>query len=262
MTLEFQNVKVSYEDKVVIKDANLRVSSDRKVVLLGPNGAGKTTIIKAVCGMIPYEGKIYVDGQEVRRLWNYTQLSTNLSDAYTLASRVKSLAEIYLSLKDGDIDLFLSMIKEAKMEDVLDKVIYKLSAGQSVIVRNALALSSRPKIALMDEPFENVDPARRSIIVRWLKEYAEEVLFVTHEIDILKSFKSFYTYFLIDGRVWGPMSVSDFLESSIVEGRVPDALLTLSVMGKDVSIVKGKGVSVLSLGSLDRIYGVMNFEEL
>lgn len=260
MTLELQNVKVSYGDKVVIGDANLKVSSDRKAVLLGPNGAGKTTIIKAVCGMIPYEGKIYVDRKDVKKLWNYTRLSTNLSEAYTLTPKVKDLAEVYLSLKDGDIDLFLTMIKEVDMQNTLDKEIYKLSAGQSVIIRNALALASRPKIALMDEPFENVDPARRSVVIRWMKEYAEELLFVTYEIDVLKAFKSFYVYFLTDKRVWGSISVSDFLESSIVEGKVNGALLTLSVMGKDISIVKGNGIPIFSLGSLNRLYGVVNFE--
>jgi len=56
-----------------------------------------------------------------------------------------------------------------RLEIKTDKAIYKLSAGQSVLVRTLIALTTDSKMILIDEPFENVDVAKRRMIVNWLK---------------------------------------------------------------------------------------------
>ncbi|TRM93269.1 ABC transporter, partial [Sulfolobus sp. B1] len=58
--IELKEVKVYREKSLIIKEANMQISS--KSLLLGPNGSGKTTLLRAICGIIDYEGSVLVDG--------------------------------------------------------------------------------------------------------------------------------------------------------------------------------------------------------
>ncbi|AAK42295.1 metal ABC transporter ATP-binding protein [Saccharolobus solfataricus] len=256
--LEYRDFTVKFES-VVFQGINMTIN--RKGIVLGPNGSGKTTIIKATCGLMPYKGYIYVNGMEVRKIRNYLGLSTNLVEVYSIGRKVKDIVYIFEEIKNLDGDMFRRLLEEARLFDqVINKPLYKLSAGQSSIVRLALALSTNPKVALIDEPFENLDPARRLIIARWLKEYFEEGFVTTHELDLLKEFKDWDSYILINGKIYGPIPVTDLIEASVVEGDVENSILTIEIQeGKTLSFVKNAqiGARLTNLGSIDRIYGVM-----
>lgn len=241
-----------------LEGVNLRVDGE-KVIILGPNGSGKTTLLRAISGLIPYSGSIKIDGMEVRSLRNFVGYSTNLPEAYQIGVTVEEVLYIYEELKDLDRGFFMDMLRALGLgEELLGRPFHALSAGQSVLVRTALALASRPKAFGLDEPFENVDAARRFVAARYIRQTGREGIVVTHEVDMLDAFKDFNAYFLLDGRLQGPVRVSDLLESSVVEGEREGALLVLSVMGRKVSLVKGEeGYRFSQLGSLNRIYGVV-----
>ena len=66
--IEFQNVNFAYEkDHPVLKDLSFRIEKGEAVGLIGANGAGKSTVMKLLLGLLEGEGKIIVDGVEVRR---------------------------------------------------------------------------------------------------------------------------------------------------------------------------------------------------
>ncbi|QGA53694.1 ATP-binding cassette domain-containing protein [Sulfolobus sp. E5-1-F] len=256
--LEYKDFGIIF-DSVLFQGVNLRI--DNRSIMLGPNGSGKTSIIKATCGLLSYEGYIYVDGNEVRKIRNYSNLSTNLVEVYSIGIKVKDIVYIFEEIKNLDVNMFSRLLKEVRLfEQVINKPLYKLSAGQSSIVRLALALSTNPKIALIDEPFENLDPARRVVIAKWLKEYFEEGIVTTHELDQLKEFKDWDSYILINGRIYGPISVADLIEANVVEGDVENSILTIQLHdGRKISFVKSTqmGAKLTNLGSIDRIYGVV-----
>ncbi|MBB5254320.1 ATP-binding cassette domain-containing protein [Sulfurisphaera ohwakuensis] len=261
--IELKNVGITLSskgsEKFSLENINLKVDGE-KVIILGPNGSGKTTLIRAISGLLPYTGSILIDGNEVRKIRNYTGYSTNLQEAYEIGITVKDVVYLYEEFKGLDSELFLEIIKALNLSnEILNKKLYVLSAGQSVLVRTTLALASRPKIFGLDEPFENVDAARRFVISRYIKEYGKEGILVTHELDMLSLYKDYKAYFLVGNKLQGPVSVSELLESSIVEGERRDALLTLEVMGKKISIVKGDtGMKFGALGSLNRLYGIIS----
>ncbi len=252
MTIELQGVKVSGDRGVeVIRGVDMGIT--RKSLLLGPNGSGKTTLLRAICGVIDYHGHILVDGQEVRGLSNYTDLSCNLPEVYTLGLTVRELVWIYEELKGVDGKLVEGMLREVGFSD-LSRKFYNLSAGQNVLVRTAITLASGARKVVVDEPFENVDYAKRRMVVNWLKEQGEEGLVVTHELDMLESFDSSPVYLIFDGRTFGPVGVEEFLESSVVDGEAPSAQLVLEVRGRKFSLVKGGGKRMRDLGNLDKLY--------
>ncbi|MBR2702866.1 MAG: ATP-binding cassette domain-containing protein, partial [Oscillospiraceae bacterium] len=66
--IEFQHVSFAYEKNVpVLKDLSFRIDTGETVGLIGANGAGKSTVMKLLLGLLEGEGKILVDGTEVRR---------------------------------------------------------------------------------------------------------------------------------------------------------------------------------------------------
>ncbi|WP_244988772.1 ATP-binding cassette domain-containing protein [Saccharolobus shibatae] len=100
--LEYKDFTIMFES-VLFQGVNLRINS--KSIMLGPNGSGKTTIIKATCGLTPYEGHIYVDGIEVRKVRNYLNLSTNLEEVYSIGRKVKDIVYLFEEIKDLDADM-------------------------------------------------------------------------------------------------------------------------------------------------------------
>jgi len=196
----------------------------------------------------------------VRNIKNYLPFSTNLREVYSLGRKVKDIVYLFEEIKNLDKKTFESFLRESNVYDqVINKPLYKLSAGQSSLTRTALALASHPKIALLDEPFENLDPARRLIVVKWIKEYMKEGFITTHELDLLKEFKDWNAYLLLNGKLHGPIMVEDLLEASVVEGEVNNALVTVETpAGKKISLVKGQsGTKLAVLGSINRIFSAV-----
>ncbi len=255
--IELRDVRISVGGGAFrLSDVDMSVKG--KAVVLGPNGSGKTTLLRAICGLIPYEGSIKVDGAEVRELRGYAQLSCNLPEIYQMARTVGGLVEVLEDLKGvrvGELRRILSRFN-ISLESVTKKPVHGLSAGQWSIIRLALALASKPRAVMIDEPFEGVDPARRSVVSDLLLEYGEEGLIVTHELDVLRTFKNLDAYLVIEGRVYGPIGVSKLLGSGLVEGEGKGEL-TVYVNGRPYSIVEGAGVKFAEMGSLNRLYGLV-----
>ena len=239
----------------------MKIDSE-KIVVLGPNGSGKTTLIKSILSLIPYSGKVFIDGVEVRRIRGYIGISTNIAKVYGLGYLVRDLLQLYSRIKGVDRDLALDMLDRLGIRDrVLDKPLSRLSAGENLMVRNVLALASLPKIYVIDEPFENIDMARRGIIARWFAEYASEGILVTHELSMLreKSFQDFKVYFLIAGKLHGPIEVRDLAELCVVEGARSDAVLVINEGGYAVSLIRSGDscdTKLYMVGSVNKLYGV------
>jgi len=260
--IELRNVSLTLRsegNEFRIKNVDMMLKEE-KAVIIGPNGSGKTTLIKAIAGLIPYDGEIFIDGMELRKIRGFLEFSTNLPEAYKIAISVKDILKLLVGLKGVDEEVFYDFLKRLNInpQELIRKPLHSLSAGQSVIVRTALALSSKPKIILLDEPFENVDPARRLIIVEMIREYGKEGLIATHELDILKKVPNYKAYIMIEGALYGPVKVEDLLNSSIVEGEQKEAILTIEVLKRKYSIIKERGgIKFGELGSLNRLYGVL-----
>lgn len=132
----------------------------------------------------------------------------------------------------------------------------ELSSGQTKIVCTALALAMKAKHVLLDEPFEELDPAKKGKLVKYLNQYDGVVLINTHETWLLKNLLTWKAFFMFEGKLYGPLLVNELLKAEISQTKTADALLQLEIAGQTVSIVKGQGNGTLltSLENLDKIY--------
>jgi ABC-2 type transport system ATP-binding protein len=114
----------------------------------------------------------------------------------------------------------------------------------------------KAKHVLLDEPFEQLDPAKKSRMIKHLTAYQGAILVNTHETWLLKNLQEWTVFFMFEGMLYGPLSVKELLRAEISLKDEPKALLKVKVSGKTVSILEGRGAGTLltSLENLDKIY--------
>ncbi len=142
------------------------------------------------------------------------------------------------------------------MEFLKKRKLGELSQGQTKIVCTALALAMKAKHVLLDEPFEELDPAKKGRMVKHLNQYDGVIIVNTHETWLLKNLQNWEVFFMFEGLIYGPLLVEELLKAKISMADEPDSLLRLKLMDKTVSLVRGEGRGTLltSLENLDRIY--------
>ncbi|MDH7556149.1 MAG: hypothetical protein ACQXXL_01400 [Candidatus Methanosuratincola sp.] len=187
------------------------------------------------------------------------ECSVNFQEVYTLLeTNVFDLVMLYTDLSDGDSEFALEMIKDFGIDlgFLKKRRLSERSSGQTKIVCTAIALAMKARHVLLDEPFEELDPAKKGRMARRLNQYDGVVLVNTHETWLLKNLQNWDVFFMFEGVLYGPLLVEELLKAEILMADEPDALLRLKVSGKKVSLVRGEGRGTLltSLENLDRIY--------
>lgn len=258
--LQVQNLVVSYKWRQEPVLRGVDVSFDRKSIILGPNGSGKSTLFRAICGFTNIgSGQIRIDGKSVDEVYASPGLvAVNFREVYGLLGiNALDLVSLYMDLCRGQDRLALQIIEELGLSRELlrRRKLDELSAGQVKVVSTALALASGAKHVLLDEPFEQLDPARKGRLIDFLDEYEGIILLNTHETWLLRRLRGWAAYFMFEGLIYGSVEVEDLLNIRVSLEEEPKSLLRISVGGKILSLVREeKGTLLASLESLDRIY--------
>lgn len=211
MSLELDNIVVSFGKKEVIHQFSCRIQQNSVAVLLGKSGSGKSTILKTIAGIIvPQKGRIFIDSMDITHLPSrdrkvgfvpqhqllFPGLDVYENVAYGLKARGKPREFIRKRVQE------ISRI--VGLEHLLERKPSTLSGGERQRVALARALAPEPNILLMDEPFSSLDEAERIRLALVFKQIQQEVgittLHVTHsstETDLLAN----KVIVLEDGRV-------------------------------------------------------------
>lgn len=157
--LETRNLTKKYKRFLANEDISLKVRENTVYGLLGPNGAGKSTFLKMVTGMIqPTKGEIWFDGSsweredllEIGSLIEAPPLYYNL----TAYENMKLRALLY-GLEDSRIEEVLKLVD---LENTGRKKAGKFSTGMKQRLGLGIALLNRPKLLVLDEPTNGIDP--------------------------------------------------------------------------------------------------------
>ncbi len=251
-----QAVYSSNKKKNVLNNINLKIDTE-KVAIIGPNGSGKTTLLRAILGLVNIRsGVIYVFGRKLENIHSQNLISSNLPEIYRLLSlKMDDLIRLYSELKDFDPDSALSFLREFQMEDILNKKLYELSTGQMKMACNILALSSNSKAILLDEPFENVDYARKIKLLEILNNLDSEIILNTHELQMLSKLNSWTTYFMIDGNLSGGFIFNSLDELFLVKGKVDDAISYIETPIGTISLMRSRGdVPLSKISNIEAIW--------
>lgn len=183
--LEIKNLTVKYE-KTVLENVNLKL--DKKIYgLMGMTGSGKTTFIKAVLGLIKYEGEILLNGKllDVRR--RFQVVFQNPFNSFDPKRSIEfSISEI-IRLNNTNYKLDELAEKVGINPEFMDKYPSELSGGELQRLSIARALAGNPKVFILDEPTSALDVENQKKILDILKEIEDVIIiFISHDMNVLK----------------------------------------------------------------------------
>lgn len=177
----------------ILKGVHLHLSPGEIYGLLGPNGAGKTTTISALIGLLPYEiGKVQIFGQDpathsriIRSQIGILPENNGFYDWMTGGEYLKWYARLFkLCLNE---QMILDLLERVGLNDKANQFISKYSRGMKQRLGIARALLSDPKLLVLDEPTNGLDPAGQEEIHSLLQEFVatgeKSVLLCTHLLD-------------------------------------------------------------------------------
>lgn len=201
--LECKNLCKNYDDKIVLKDVNLKIESGKIIGLLGKNGSGKTTLIKLINDLLtPSSGTVLINGNtpgiESKEIISYLPERTYFDPEMKVASVIKYFKEFY---QNFDEKKALHLLSDLGLD--INMKISKMSKGMREKLQLILVMSRNAKLYILDEPLGGVDPATRDYILDTiLTNFGENssVLISTHLIsDVEKILDE--VIFIDDGKI-------------------------------------------------------------
>jgi ABC-2 type transport system ATP-binding protein len=154
--------------------ASLSIAKDRIVALLGPNGAGKTTFLHLVMGLLePTEGNATVLGADSRKMSKEIVAQIGYMGDGDEPPGWVTAKKLIAMQRESSARFDTKFIKKflADRELCLNKSFGSMSKGQKKWVRAGLVLASMPKVLILDEPAEGLDPSARHELYDCLREY-------------------------------------------------------------------------------------------
>ena len=194
-SIETKNLTKKFKDKVAVNGINLQIKEGELFALLGVNGAGKTTTIKMLSGLIlPTNGDIKIlnmdmkkDMIKIKEHLNVSPQETAIAQNLTVKENLEFMAGVYqIKEKDTNIE---ELIKQFKLNDVLNKKAKTLSGGWQRKVSIALSLINDPQVLFLDEPTLGLDVIARKELWKVIESLKGKITIIltTHYMEEAES---------------------------------------------------------------------------
>ena len=199
--IKIENVNKWFGDFQVLKDINLEVEKNKKIVVCGPSGSGKSTLIRCINRLEEHQkGSIVVDGttldentkniEQVRAEVGMVFQQFNLFPHLSILDNC-TLAPIWVKKmpKQKAEELAMKQLEQVQIADQAQKYPGQLSGGQQQRCAIARALCMEPKIMLFDEPTSALDPEMIKEVLDAMVNLAKAgmtMIVVTHEMGFAK----------------------------------------------------------------------------
>jgi branched-chain amino acid transport system ATP-binding protein len=204
--LDVQALSKNFGGLWAIRDISLEIEEGERRAIIGPNGAGKTTLFHLISGFLfPSSGHLSLFGREVTNLQAYQRAAlgmartfqvTNLFQKLTLFEnillgvqaikrarfcfyrRVISFREIIYETE--------SLLKEWNLWGKKDLLLKNLSYGEQRQIEVIMALATKPRLLLLDEPTAGLSPAETALVTSIIKGLPREIttILIEHDMDV------------------------------------------------------------------------------
>lgn len=187
--LEVKNLKKNFGDFQAVKGVSFSVKEGEVLGFLGPNGAGKSTTMRMITGFLPpTSGTAVINGHDItsdpvaaKADLGYLPEAAPSYRAMTVKDYLKFIAEVR---GKGSTDVE-AVLKLAKLEDKAGQTIETLSKGYRQRTAFAAAILHDPKVLIMDEPTDGLDPNQKFTVREMIKEMSAEkaIVISTHILE-------------------------------------------------------------------------------
>ncbi len=204
-----------------LSDVSLALPAGARHALIGPNGAGKTTLINVLAGVLaPTTGSVFLDDEDITRLPQHLRVKRGMARTFqinTLFPGLTVLESVVLAVcerkglagvwhrtvaqQDDAIDEARVLLRALRLDRDADTVTRHLPYGKQRQVEIALALATRPKVLLLDEPAAGIPATESALLFSVLAELPRDVaiLFIEHDMGLVFRFAERITV-LVGGR--------------------------------------------------------------
>jgi iron complex transport system ATP-binding protein len=203
--LKIEEVRAGYGAEDVVKGVSLEPRQGELFCIVGPNGCGKSTLLKTLSRLLPYRGRITLDGRELstfnrRALAQKMALlaqASQVSFPYTVYDTVAMGRYAYTrgflkTLDPHDQEVVNQALQTLGLQDDRHRMIDELSGGQVQRVFLARTLAQTPEVILLDEPTNHLDIKYQIDFLRYLQRWAAEsgntVVAVLHDLNFAHQF--------------------------------------------------------------------------
>jgi urea transport system ATP-binding protein len=197
--LELQGVEASYDQSVILRGVNLELPSNSVVALLGRNGVGKTTTLRTIMGLVPATaGEVILDGTKMgkakpenraRMGIGYVPQGRDIFPMLTVWENLKVSLSIYGKESAERLEEVYTLFPVLK--EMLHRKGGVLSGGQQQQLAIGRALLTRPKVLVLDEPTEGIQPSIidqiEDAILYLKKKYEMSILLVEQYLEFAKA---------------------------------------------------------------------------
>ena len=208
--LSTKNLNKSFGSLVVAQNIALELPQGVRYALIGPNGAGKTTLLNLLTGMVrPDSGQIFLGGAEITGLKPEARVRQGLARTFqinTLFPQLTALESVTIAVLEREghahnwwrnLARFAPAIEEAAailgtLNIPPDRETRELGYGQQRLLEIALALATRPRVLLLDEPAAGVPKDESAELFAVIAGLSSEltVLFIEHDMNVVFRFAS------------------------------------------------------------------------
>lgn len=188
--ISVKNLHKSFGELTAVNNLSFEIGKGEIVGFLGPNGAGKTTTMRLLTGYLtPDDGQVTVEDldiiqsrEQVQKIIGYLPENNPLYKQMLVSEMFDLSAELKQIPKKERRQAFDFAVEAVSIEDVFYRPIAELSKGYKQRVGMALALMHRPRVIIMDEPTEGLDPNQRNDIRDLIKNLAKDrtIILSTH----------------------------------------------------------------------------------
>lgn len=194
-SIETRQLTKKFKEKVAVDGINLQIKKGELFALLGTNGAGKTTTIKMLSGLIlPTSGDIEIENMDMKKdifkikeILNVSPQETAIAPNLTVKENLEFMAGVYqINNKKEKIN---ELIKQFKLEEILNKRTKTLSGGWQRRLSIAISLINNPKILFLDEPTLGLDVIARKELWKVINELKGKITIIltTHYMEEAES---------------------------------------------------------------------------
>ncbi len=239
----------------IVSNLSFRVYPGEIYGFLGPNGAGKTTTIRMLTGLIyPSMGSVHINGVNLREnrgdaLKNIGCIVEN-PELYKYLTAIENLKQ-FARLKDGvNEDYLYSLLVKVGLPNNGDQKVGTFSLGMRQRLGLAQALIGKPKVLILDEPMNGLDPQGmkdiRDIIISLAREHKMAIFIsshLLHEIQIIAD----RVGIIDNGRLIAENRVSNLLSDKVLSIKVAEPEKTLNMIMSSYGLsgfVKGEEIQL------------------
>ncbi|MEM3831738.1 MAG: ABC transporter ATP-binding protein [Sulfolobales archaeon] len=186
--LEVINVTKRFGGLIALKDVSLKIDKGEKIAIIGPNGSGKTTLLNVISGVYkPESGRVLLMGVDITHTPPYERARMGIARAFQIPKPFSNLTvrenaaigalfgPLYGSINVKEaLEIADNMLKLVGLYDKRDELAGKLTAPELKLLELARALSSKPKVLLLDEIVAGMPPSMVDQLMLLLKRISDE----------------------------------------------------------------------------------------